>query len=141
MLLSGIKPPSTLEYWLALLPVKAFSNEASISNEKWTDSKSKVNYNVLRFSSRENSFVKFELEVPSDGEYKLYMSYFRGPGCGAFQVNQSQIPIKKIITGYSEENTFIDKDYIGTFSVKEGTNTITVILKENPVNTFNRSEN
>ena len=60
-----------------------------------TDSKSKVNYNVLRFSSRENGFVKFELEVPSDGEYKLYMSYFRGPDCGAFQVNQRQIPIKK----------------------------------------------
>lgn len=139
MLLSGIKPPSTLEYWLALLPVKAFSNEASISNEKWTDSKSKVNYNVLRFSSRENGFVKFELEVPSDGEYKLYMSYFRGPGCGAFQVNQRQIPIKKIITGYSEENTFIDKDYIGTFSVKEGTNTITVILKENPVRGENKN--
>jgi hypothetical protein len=138
-LLSGINPPSTLEYWLALLPVKAFSNEASISNEKWTDSKSKVNYNVLRFSSRENGFVKFELEVPSDGEYKLYMSYFRGPDCGAFQVNQRQIPIKKIITGYSEENTFIDKDYIGTFSVKEGTNTITVILKENPVRGENKN--
>jgi hypothetical protein len=138
-LLSGTNPPSTLEYWLDLFPIKAFSNEASISKEEWTDSKSKVNYDVLRFSSRENGFVKFELEVPSDGEYKLYMSYFRGPDCGAFQVNQRQIPIKKLITGYSEENTFIDKDYIGTFSVKEGTNTITVILKENPVRGENKN--
>lgn len=130
-LLSGINPPSTLEYWLALLPIKAFSNEATISNERWTDSKSKVNYNVLRFSARENGFVKFELEVPSNGEYKLYMSYFRGPNCSAFQVNQRQIPIKKFITGYSEENSFIEKDYIGNFFSKEGTNTVTVILKEN----------
>jgi hypothetical protein len=138
-LLSGTNPPSTLEYWLDLFPIKAFSNEASISKEEWTDSKSKVNYDVLRFSSGENGFVKFELEVPYDGEYKLYMSYFRGPDCGAFQVNQRQIPIKKLITGYSEENTFIDKDYIGNFSVKEGTNTITVILKENPVRGKNKN--
>lgn len=130
-LLSAINPPSTLEYWLALLPVKAFSNGATLSNERWTDSKSKANYDVLRFSAREDGFVKFELEVPSDGEYKLYMSYFRGPDCSAFEVNQRQIPIKKLVTGYSEENTFIEKDYIGTFEIKECTNTITVILKEN----------
>jgi len=138
-LLSGINPPSTLEYWLALLPIKAFSNGATISNEKWIDSKSKVNYNVLRFSSRENGFVKFEFEVPSDGEYELYMSYFRGPNCSAFQVNQRQTPIKRLITGYSEKNTFIDKDYIGTFFIKEGTNTITVTLKENPDPDKNKS--
>jgi hypothetical protein len=138
-LLSGTNPPSTLEYWLDLFPIKAFSNETSISKEEWTDNKSKVNYDVLRFSSGGNGFVKFELEVPSDGVYKLYMSYFRGPDCGAFQVNQRQIPIKKLVTGYSEENTFIDKDYIGTFSVKEGTNTITVILKENPVRGKNKN--
>ena len=130
-LLSAINPPSKLEYWLALLPVKAFSNGATLSKENWTDSKSKANYNILRFSAREDGFVKFELEVPSDGKYKLYMSYFRGPDCSAFEVNQRQIPIKKLVTGYSKENTFIEKDYIGTFDIKDGTNTITVILKEN----------
>ncbi len=130
-LLSGINPPSTLEYWLALLPIKAFSDRATISHERWTDSKTKVSYNVLRFSASENGFVKFELEVPSEGEYKLYMSYFKGPNCSAFQVNQRQIPIKKFITGYSKEDTFIEKEYIGKLYIKEGTNTITVILKEN----------
>lgn len=86
---------------------------------------------VLRFSASENGFVKFELEVPSDGEYKLFLSYFKGPDCSAFQVNQRQIPIKKLIKGYSEEDTFIEKDYIGKFFIKEGTNTLTVILNEN----------
>jgi hypothetical protein len=138
-LLSEIKPPSTLEYWLALLPINATSNGSTISNERWTDSKSKVNYNVLKFSARENGFVKFELEVPSNGEYKLFMSYFKGPECSAFQVTQRQIPLKKLIAGYSEENTFIEKDYIGTLFIKEGTNTITVTLKENPDKDKNKS--
>jgi hypothetical protein len=138
-LLSEIKPPSILEYWLAMLPIKASSSGSTISNERWTDSKSKVNYNVLRFSARENGFVKFELEVPSNGEYKLFMSYFRGTECSAFQVTQRQIPLKKVIEGYSEENTFIDKDYIGTFFIKEGTNTITVTLKENSDQYRNKS--
>lgn len=138
-LLSEINPPSIQEYWLALLPIKAFSDKAMLSHERWTDSKTKVSYNVLKFSASENGFVKFELEVPSDGEYKLYMSYFKGPDCGDFQVNQRQIPIKKFITGYSKEDTFIEKDYIGKFFIKEGTNTITVILKENSGQTINKN--
>jgi hypothetical protein len=129
-LLNEIPPPSTMEYWLALLPINAFSSRAIITNERWTD-KGK-NYDVLKFSARDNGFIKFELEVPAEGEYKLFMSYFKGPECGSFQVNQRQIPINSLITGYSGKNTFIDKDYIGTFFIEEGTNTITVTLKENP---------
>lgn len=131
-LLKGINPQATLEYWLALLPIKAFSNGATISNERWTDSKNKTNYNILKFSARANGFVKFDLEVPANGEYKLYMSYFKGPNCSDFQVNQRQIPIKKLVNGYAEENTFVEKDYIGSFFIKERTNTITVVIKENP---------
>lgn len=137
-LLKKIQPPSTMEYWLALLPINAFSSRATITNERWTDSKNK-NYDVLKFSARNNGFIKFELEVPAEGEYKLFLSYFKGPDCGSFQVNQRQIPIKRLITGYSEKNTFIDKDYIGTFFIKEGTNTITVTLKENPDPDKNKS--
>ena len=137
-LLKEIQPPSTMEYWLALLPINAISSRATITNERWTDSKNK-NYDVLKFSARDNGFIKFELEVPAEGEYKLFMSYFKGPDCGSFQVNQRQIPIKRLITGYSGKNTFIDKDYIGTFFIKEGTNTITVTLKENPDPDKNKS--
>lgn len=138
-LLKEINPPSTQEYWLALLPIKAFSNGATISNERWTDSKNKTNYNVLKFSSGENGFVKFELDVPANGEYKLYMSYFKGPTCSSFQVNQRQIPVKKLVNGYAEENTFIEKDYIGSIFVKDGTNTITVVIKGNPGSEGNKS--
>jgi len=130
-LLSAINPPSTLEYWLALLPVKAFSNGSTISNERWTDGKTKTNYNVLRFSARDNGFIKFELEVPADGKYKLFMSYFKGNSCSAFQVNQRQIPVTKLISGYAGENTFVEKELMGTIDIKEGTNTITVVIKEN----------
>lgn len=130
-LLKKIEPPSTMEYWLALLPINAFSSRATISNERWTDSKNK-NYEVLKFSARENGFIKFELEVPEDDEYRLYMSYFKGPSCAAFQVFQRQIPVSKIINAAASENTFIEKEYIGSVYIKEGTNTITVTIKDRP---------
>jgi len=137
-LLKGIQPPSTMEYWLALLPINAFSSRATITNERWTDSKNK-NYDVLKFSARENGFIKFELEVPAEGEYKLYMSYFKGPACSAFQVFQRQIPISKVISANADENTFIDKEYTGPISIKEGTNTVTIILKKNSGAGVNKS--
>lgn len=58
-LIKEIQLPSTMEYWLALLPINAFSSKAIITNERWTD-KNK-NYDVLKFSARDNGFIKFEL--------------------------------------------------------------------------------
>jgi hypothetical protein len=131
-LLEKINTPKTLEYWIALLPVKALSNGAKISNEDSKDAKSKQNYNVLKLEAHNNGFAKYELEVPSNGEYKLYLSYFKGPECGPFEVNQRQVPVSTILQGYAAENTFIEKEYIGTLFIKDGTNTITVVLKDNP---------
>jgi len=57
------------------------------------------------------------------------MSYFKGPDCGQIEINQRQIPIRRI-DGYADENTFIEKELIGLLNIKEGTNTITVMLKD-----------
>lgn len=129
-LLTAIKSPKTLEYWLALLPVRAFSEDSEITKEKWTDAKTKKDYEALKFSATEDGFIKFGLDVPEDGDYKLYISYFRGKECGNFQVNQRQIPIKTC-QGYAPETTFIEKEYIGTMNIKSQTNTVTLTLKGN----------
>ena len=130
-LLEKIKSPTLQEYWLALLPVKAFSHGASITYEDCKDAKSSRNYEVFKLTAPGNGFGKFELEVPSNGEYKLYLSYFKGPDCSPFEVNQRQIPVKSM-DGYAAENTFVEKEYIGTLFIKEGTNTITLTLKDKP---------
>jgi len=129
-LLQKVNTPKILEYWIALLPVKALSQGARISNEDCKDAKSGQNNNVLKVEAHNDGFAKFELEVPSNGEYKLYMSYFKGPLCGQFEVNQRQVPVSKRMDGYAAENSFIEKEYIGTLFISEGTNTITVVLKE-----------
>lgn len=128
-LLKKINSPKLQEYWLALLPIKALSSGATISNEDCKDSQSDKRYEVFKLVAPSNGFAKFELEVPSNGEYKLYMSYFKGPDCGQIEINQRQIPIRRI-DGYADENTFIEKELIGLLNIKEGTNTITVMLKD-----------
>ena len=129
-LLEKINTPKTLEYWIALLPVKALSEGANISNEDCKDEKSGKKYNVLKLEAHNNGFAKFELEVPSNGEYKLYLSYFKGPECSPFEINQRQVPVNKIMEGYAIENTFVEKQLIGTLLIKEGTNTITIVVKD-----------
>lgn len=128
-LLEKVKTPKLLEYWIALLPVKALSHGASISNEDCKDKKSGQNYNVLKLEADNDGFAKFELEVPSNGEYKLYLSYFKSPECSQFEINQRQVPVSTTLEGFANENTFVEKQLIGTLSIKEGTNTITVVLK------------
>ena len=121
-----------MEYWIQLLPVRALSDGAVLSKETRTDTKSGKSYSVLRLEVGRNGYVKFELEVPGEGEYKLYLSYFKGPDCSSFAVNQRQVPINPEIDAFAGDNTFVAKEYIGSLFIREGTNTITVVLKENP---------
>jgi len=127
-LLEKVNPPQLLEYWLQLLPVNALINGTSISYEEAKDAKSGKNYEAFELTGPPDGFAKFELEVPSYGEYTLYMSYFKSPNGGPFEVNQRQIPVKKM-EGYAAENIFVEKEKIGQMMIKEGTNTITVKLK------------
>jgi hypothetical protein len=131
-LLEAVKPPSLMEYWIQLLPVKALGGGAILKKETRKDSKSGESVSVLRMEAGMNGYVKFELEVPGDGEYNLYLSYFKGADCSTFAVNQRQIPVNTGISAFEGENTFIRKEFIGKLFIREGTNTITVVLKENP---------
>ena len=91
----------------------------------------------LKVASQHAGFAKFELEVPSEGEYKLYISYLKGPDCGQYELTQRQVPVKTEWQGYAEENTFMDREYIGKLKIEEGTNTISIALKDNSQKGFN----
>jgi hypothetical protein len=129
-LLEKVNTPKILEYWIQLLPIKALSYGTRISNEDCKDIKSGLNYNVLKLEASKDGFAKFELEVPQNGKYKLFLSYFKGPDCSPFEINQRQVLVSSTIDGYANENTLIEKEYIGDLFIKEGTNTLTVVLKD-----------
>ena len=128
-LLKKVNTPNLLEYWIALLPVKALSFGAGILYEDCKDENSGQNYNILKLEAGNDGFAKFELEVPASGDYKLYVSYFKSPESCQFVINQRQIPVSTTLEGYAPKNSLVEKQLIGTLSIKEGTNTITVVLK------------
>jgi hypothetical protein len=127
-LLGKINTPRMLEYWLQLLPVSSLANGSAISYGDGKDAKSGKGYEVFKLEAPNDGFARFELEVPANGEYTLYLSYFKSPEGGPFEVSQRQIPLKTM-DGHAAENTFVEKEKIGPMIIKEGTNTITVRLK------------
>lgn len=128
-LLGKVDTPQLLEYWLQLLPVSALAHGSAISYEDAKDAKSARGYEVFKLEAPKDGFARFELDVPSNGEYTLFMSYLKSPEGCPFEIDQRQIPLKTM-DGYAAENTFVEKEKIGTMVIKEGTNTITVRLKD-----------
>ncbi len=131
-LLRQVETPEILEYWIQLLPVRALDHGTTISYGDCKDENTGKNYQVLKLESARRGFAKFELEVPSNGRYKLYMSYLKGPDCGQFEISQRQIPIMGSGQARADKHEFIQKEYMGILDIEEGTNTITVVLKDDP---------
>ncbi|MFO7616463.1 MAG: glycoside hydrolase family 172 protein [Bacteroidales bacterium] len=131
-LLAASSPPALMEYYLQLLPVQAFSGNATLAKEAITDASTGNRFDALTLEAGRNGFVKFELQVPEEGEYKLYLSYFKGPGAASFVVNQRQIPVCPLRDAQATETVLVSREYMGNLSVKQGTNTITVMLKGLP---------
>lgn len=133
-LLKKVNSPKLQEYWVQLLPVQSMSEGASVTNGFCKDERTGKNVNVMKIEAPDDGFAKFELEVPSNGEYKLYLSYFKGPDLGAFLINQRQVPVSQLLDARDKETFLVEKQLIGTMFIKEGTNTITVVLKNNSDN-------
>lgn len=129
-LLSPLQPPASNVYVLDLLPVQAMSASTSVSRVFVKDDKSGNEYNVYKIEGDPNGFAKFKLEVPGNGKYKLYASYLKTPGSGKFDVNQRQIPVQQQVDAHATANQFVEKAYLGELSIEEGTNTITIVLKD-----------
>lgn len=131
-LLAAVETPSVLEYWIQLLSVRALGHGTAVSYENCKEAQTGKNYEVLKLQSQGQGLAKFELEVPNSGRYKLYISWLKGPDGSRYEVNQRQIPVKTDGQGYAAEHTFVEKEYIGTLNIEEGTNTISVVLKDDP---------
>jgi hypothetical protein len=143
-LLHPLESPETMEYWVNMLPVVSISDGAKLSKINLKDQitgkefktyalEAQNEMSPLVLDPRYNGFVKFELEVPSRGRYKLYFSYFKGMEGGNFDIYQRQIPIKTNISGYTFTGpVLIEKEYMETVSLNKGSNTLTVLLSDDP---------
>ena len=129
-LLGEVKTPDVLEYWIQLLAVKALGHGTTLSYGDCQDENSGKNYEVFKLESQRGGFAKFELEVPASGKYKLYLSYFKGPDYGRYAINQRQIPVRTSGQARADKHAFVQREYMGILDIEQGTNTITVVLKD-----------
>ncbi|KYP16592.1 glycoside hydrolase family 172 protein [Flavihumibacter sp. CACIAM 22H1] len=131
-MLSQLVSPRTNVYWLDLLPVEAMSTTASVSRVFVKDELSGNEYNVYKLEGGDHAFAKFRLDIAEAGHYKLYVSYFKGPGSGTFDLNQRQVPVKRGIDAYAPGLQFVEKAFMGNLYIEKGSNTITLVIKDKP---------
>ena len=60
--------------------------------------------------------------------------FLRFTGECTFAINQRQVPVREWQDAYAEKVIFVEKEFAGILNIKQGTNTITIDLKENPGN-------
>ena len=117
--LSGsFNPPLELE----LLPISNFSFQSfGFPPDEFTLYRKRVNgKQVYIMHSHGNSgYVKTDLQIPVDGKYNLYLSYFKSPQSGTLQIYQRQKQISEKINIYSPENEYVEKHFVGKVSITE----------------------
>lgn len=79
--------------------------------------------------TRSSMLVKFELDVPIDGKYHMYCSYFLSPLSGEVKFQQRQVALTKWKIVRNSEDRYIEKELIGELKVVDGTCTVTVHLR------------
>lgn len=88
----------------------------------------------------EPMLMKVSLEAPDDGVYKLYASYYKGPGSGQIRFKQRQVILTDWINVQSPEYLYIEKEYIGNLQVRNGSATLTIHLQGNAGTAFYLNE-
>ncbi len=117
--LSGsFNPPSELE----LLPISNFSFQSfGFPPDEFTLSRTRISGKAVyvMHSHGNSGYVKTDLQVPVNGTYDLYLSYFKSPQSGSLQIYQRQKQISKKINIYSSENEYVEKHLVGKVSISE----------------------
>lgn len=119
--------PATLKYLGYLMDVIAF-RRGQLQNAR------KTGYDpVLTMIPEANNqrpmLVKFGLDVPSDGNYKLYASYFCSPSSAEVQFMQRQVPLTEWKNMSCNEEKLVEKDFIGILNVVNGNCTVTIHVR------------
>ncbi|HDJ34650.1 MAG TPA: DUF2961 domain-containing protein [Bacteroidetes bacterium] len=135
-LVSYPEPPA-LKYQAYLLNILAFRNGV-LENGNRIGRKRVLT--LKTGGGNEPMLMKVSLEAPDDGVYKLYASYYKGPGSGQIRFKQRQVILTDWINVQSPEYLYIEKEYIGNLQVRNGSATLTIHLQGNAGTTFYLNE-
>ncbi len=114
----AFEPPKRLEIVLNHFNIQSLAfppQEVSLNYTKVAEK------DVFKFTTKgKELFIKNTLDVPVEGEYVLYISYFKSPDSYKIRFYQRQKPISAWIDIYAKETRFVEKEKVGTLQFREG---------------------
>ncbi|MDN5203745.1 DUF2961 domain-containing protein [Fulvivirgaceae bacterium BMA10] len=123
-------PPKRLEIVLNHFNIQSLAFPPEEVAVNYTKVKDK---HVFKFSTKgKRLVVKNNLEVPVEGEYSLYISYFKSPESGSIRFFQRQKPVSEWIDINAQEAQFTENHKIGNIHFKEGKAPLTFWTKGEP---------
>ena len=125
--MAGYPKPETIKWQACLLKIEAFRN-GSITNGQWFGNKQVL---ILEPSGHhEPMLVKFDMDIPVNGYYRLFCSYFRTPTSGEVKFMQRQISLTDWKDNHSLNEEYVEKEYIGMVNVINGKCTVTIFVSK-----------
>lgn len=129
--------PTSLKYLGYLLNVQAFRRGILVNGKRIGN---ELVLTMQPSDSKKPMLVKFNLDAPTDGRYKLYCSYFRSPSSAEVRFMLRQVPLTDWKNLYNNKEEYVDREFLGVLNVIEGSCTVTVLIRGNECNQFNLNE-
>lgn len=125
--LSEVPQPDIMEIHLNFFDIKAFGFNAAPSALHYSRLENKEVF-ILQSDLQETS-LKIDLNVPVEGVFDLYLSYFQSPESGQLRLFQRQQPLSEWINLYADTIEFVKKRYVGRIAIKDGISPMTIHTK------------
>lgn len=126
----GFVPPKKMEVYLNFFNIQSLGFPYSPVSVNYKHVKGKE---VFLFHSEEDwTYIKTNLNLPiANGDYNLYVSYFKSPTSGELRLFQRQKSISGWIDISSDEPEFVERQLIGRVALVDGSITLTFKTKGN----------
>ncbi len=123
--LSAYPQPEIIKFHGIYLPAQAVTNGKIVVGQS-VDQKRVM---ILESLNDEPMLAKFNLEVPVDGVYKMYCSYFMTPSSGEIRFMQRQNELSDWKNLNRPEETYVESEYFGNLNIADGSGSVTIHLK------------
>ena len=117
--------PSSLKFPANHLKILAFTNGEIVNGERIGRQR------VLMLQPLENRemLVKFSLEAPMDGRYKLSCSYFSTTGNMEMRFMQRQNELSQWIDLHGNGEEYTENEHLGILNIEDGSVTVSVHVR------------
>ncbi len=107
---------------MEILPISHFSFQSfGFPPDEFSLFRKRVNGKqvYVMHSHSDKGYVKVDLQVPVEGTYDLYISYYKSPESGSLQIFQRQKRISEEFNINSSELEYVKKQLFGRISISE----------------------